>query len=217
MYCSSLPQNSTNLTGAKGMIHPDTEVRFIDEQKGNGLFATRFIPCGTITWSLDQLDREITQAEMDRYSPLYQEILLKYSFRDKKGNYIFCWDNGRFINHSFQANCCLTPYNFEIAVRDIKAGEEVTDDYGYLNIIEPFEAAAENGDRSVVYPDDLLRYADRWDSQLEAAFPLLLQVEQPLQKYIQTGTWETVMKILQGETRMASIKHCYFEPAVSGK
>lgn len=32
------------------MIHPDTELRFINPEIGYGVFATQFIPRGTITW-----------------------------------------------------------------------------------------------------------------------------------------------------------------------
>ncbi|MGB3222690.1 MAG: SET domain-containing protein [Desulforhopalus sp.] len=193
------------------MIHPDTEVRFIDNQKGKGLFAVRPIPCGTITWSLDPLDREIKPPELESYDPLYQEILLKYSFRNKRGNYIFCWDNCRYTNHSFNANCCLSPYDFQIAIKDIQAGEEVTDDYGYLNIIEPFEADAEGGDRTFVYPDDLLRFSDMWDAQLTAAFSRIMQVEQPLKKYLPPKTWETIQEIHQGKIKPLSIRTCYYK------
>lgn len=192
------------------MIHPDTEVRFIDDNKGYGLFAARFIACGTITWFFDALDREIQPAELAHYDPLYQEILLKYSFRNKRGNYIFCWDNCRYTNHSFKANCCLTPYEFEIAIRDIQPGEEITDDYGYLNIIEPFEADAEGGDRTVVYPDDLLHFAERWDAQLATAFPRVMQVAQPLQKYLPKKTWQTIQAIDQGKIKPLSISTCYY-------
>jgi hypothetical protein len=194
------------------MIHPDTEVRFINNDKGYGLFAVQFIARGTITWCLDALDREIQPAELAAYDTLYQEILLKYSFRNKRGNYIFCWDNCRYTNHSFMANCCLTPYEFQIAIRDIEPGEEITDDYGYLNIIEPFETAAEGGDRTIVYPDDLLRYAARWDKQLAAAFPGMMQVAQPLQKFLPEKTWQTIQAIHQGEIEPLSISTCYYRP-----
>ncbi len=192
------------------MIHPHTEVRYIDEEKGHGLFATRLIPCGTVTWVLDEIDREITPSEMERYDAKYQEILLTYSFRNNKGNYIFCWDNGRYINHSFNANCCLTPYNFEIAVRDIQAGEELTDDYGYLNIVEPFEACFEGGNRTVVYPDDLLRYGEIWDAKIKKTFPDLLQVAQPLWNYLPADTLCNVLAILEGKGKMLSITSCHY-------
>ncbi len=192
------------------MIHPNTEVRFIDANKGYGLFAARLIPCGTVTWIFDPLDREIQPEELAGYDVLYQEILLKYSFRNKKGNYIFCWDNCRYTNHSFKANCCLTPYEFQLAIRDIQPGEELTDDYGYLNIIEPFEADPEGGERTVVYPDDLLRFSEKWDNQLANAFPQMMQVEQPLKKYLPQKTWETIEAINSGRIKPLSIRSCYY-------
>lgn len=194
------------------MIHPNTEVRYINNEKGYGLFATREIPRGTITWTLDHLDRVITQEVMEQQDHRYREILMKYSFRNNRGDYIFCWDNGRFINHSFNSNCCLTPYNLEIAIRDIAEGEEITDDYGYLNIIEPFEANADGGDRSVVYPDDLLRYADIWDEKIKAAFPALYKVEQPLKVYIEPGISAILEDIKKNRCELLSISTCYFDP-----
>ena len=101
----------------------------------------------------------------------YQEIVDTYTYRNKNGNRVLLWDNGRFVNHSFNSNCLLTAYNnFEIAIRDIEVGEQLTDDYGYLNIIEPFSAADEGTERTVVYPDDNLRYHKIWDDQLLNVF-----------------------------------------------
>ena len=39
------------------MVHPDTELRFVSPAIGWGVFATRDIPTGTITWALDVLDQ----------------------------------------------------------------------------------------------------------------------------------------------------------------
>lgn len=193
------------------MIHPHTVVEYIDNEKGYGLVATRPIPRGTITWTLDHLDRVISPEEMARHDPRYLDILMKYSFRNNRGEYVFCWDNGRYINHSFNANCCLTPYNFELAIRDIAAGEELTDDYGYLNIIEPFEAAPEGGDRRVVYPDDLLRYAEVWDKKLAAAFPDMTLIEQPLHRFLEQDVLRILHDIREGRTEMLSIRACYYQ------
>jgi len=192
------------------MIHPDTEVRFINEEKGRGLVATAFIPKGTITWTLDPLDREIHPAELAAYDEKYQEILLTYSFRNNCGNYIFCWDNGRHINHSCHNNCCLTPYQLELAVRDILPGEELTDDYGYLNIIAPFTPAPEAEGRAVIYPDDLRRHWQKWDGQLAEAWPLIERVSQPLRPFILDETWLTLSSIAEKKRTADSILHCFY-------
>lgn len=192
------------------MIHPNTEVRLIDAEIGHGLFATSRIPCGTITWVLDPLDRVISPQKMREYDEKYQEILMTYSFRDQEGDFVFCWDNGRFINHSFKANCCATPYKFEVAIRDIEAGEEITNDYGTLNIIESFEPRDEGTDRKMVHPDDLVHYAALWDEKLQKSFAHLMQVEQPLQKYLENKVWVKVENVCLGREKLLSLRNNYY-------
>jgi hypothetical protein len=142
---------------------------------------------------------------------MYQEVMDKYTYRNPEGNYIFCWDNARFINHSANANCITTAYEFEIAIRDIQPGEELTDDYGYLNLEEPFEVMPEPGsNRNVVYPDDLLRYYPVWDEKLLSAFPHLLDVKQPLFHILDKSAQQKATSIAKGEKKMDSILNCYY-------
>ena len=195
------------------MIHPDTELRFINEQIGYGIVALKPIPRGTITWAIDKLDRRFTPTEVRSMDPLYQQVLDKYTYRNAEGNYILCWDNARFVNHSSHSNCITTAYEFEIAIRDIAAGEELTDDYGYLNLEEPFEVIPEPGsNRHVVYPDDLLRYYLQWDEALLKSFPHLVEVSQPLFQLLDPGVREKVKEIAQGKAKMDSILNCYYNP-----
>jgi len=193
------------------MIHPDTEIRFINEKIGYGVVATKLIPKGTITWALDKLDRIFTPAEIDSMAPTYRQIMDKYTYRNPAGNYVFCWDHARYINHSSNANCITTAYEFEIAIRDIQPGEELTDDYGYLNLEEPFEVVPEPGsNRTVVYPDDLIRYYAVWDEKLLAAFPELEKVDQPLFHLLDAATAQKARQIASGEIKMDSILNCYY-------
>ena len=195
------------------MIHPATELRFINNEIGYGVVATAFIPKGTIVWALDELDREFTLEEILDFDPIYQEVLWKYCFRDSTGNFVLCWDHERFINHSFRSNCLSTAYDFELAVRDIHPGEELTNDYGYLNLPKPFRAKDEGTRRKHVYPDDLLRYHPVWDKQLLAAFRYLTAVPQPLRALLSDSTWKMSCQIANGEVRMASILSIYFDGA----
>ncbi len=194
------------------MIHPDTEVKWINETIGYGVVATKFIPKGTITWVLDELDREFTPAQIEAFSPPYKEILDKYCYRNQLGNYVLCWDIARFVNHSFNSNCLSTAYDFEIAVRDIYPGEQLTDDYGYLNVDEPFEGLHEGTERTTVYPNDLLIYAPLWDAQIKDAFPLILQEEQPLKPILNRKKWNKVIRIINGKEKLRSIKSLHFDP-----
>lgn len=195
------------------MIHPSTELRFISKEIGYGVVATDFIPAGTITWVLDELDREFTQAQFDALDEIYQEILDTYTFRNNRGNLVLCWDNGRYVNHSFHSNCLTTAYDFEIAVRDIQPGEQITDDYGYLNITHPFRAAEEGSRRKVVYPNDLLKYSRVWDRKLAKAFRHIPSRPQALRTLITDETWDKVLKIVRKEQQMESIINCYYDPA----
>ena len=195
------------------MIHPDTELRFISKEIGYGVVATKLIKKGTITWVLDKLDRVFDQRTFNKYDSIYKEILDKYCYRDQNGKNILCWDIARYVNHSFNSSCVSTAYDFEIAVRDINPGEELTDDYGYLNVPEPFECIKEpESDRSIVYPDDLLHYHHIWDAKAKNSFESLNSVEQPLLKFLPKQKASKVKRIGQGEIQMESILKCYFNP-----
>ena len=193
------------------MIFPKTELKFISDEIGYGVVATEFIPKGTITWALDSLDREFTPAEVDSMSPMYQQILDFYTYRNGKGNHVLCWDLGRYVNHSFNSNCLTTAYDFEIAIRDIHPGEQLTDDYGYLNIAEPFEALDEGMDRKIVYPDDLTRHHAEWDEKLREVFHLIPTLMQPLREIVSDETWAKVKEVANGKSDMKSIYHCYYD------
>jgi len=193
------------------MIHPDTEVRFINDEIGYGVVAKKLIPKGTITWVQDDLDMVFSSKEVDKFSPVIQKMIDIYSFRNNKGESVLCWDIAKYINHSFDSNCLSTAYDFEIAIRDIHPGEQLTDDYGYLNIAEPFEACDEGTDRKVVYPDDLVRYHKVWDEKLTEAFPFVTKQNQPLKIYFSAEKWKLVEQIGVGKKKMDSILLCLYQ------
>jgi len=192
------------------MIHPETELRFISNEIGYGVVATGFIPAGTITWVLDKLDREFTPSEFHALEPIYQEFLDKYTFRNNRGNLVLCWDNGRYVNHSFNSNCLTTAYDFEVAIRDVHPGDQLTDDYGYLNVPQPFRGIDEGTRRKVVYPDDLLKYSKTWDKKLLKVFPYIVKIDQPLLSVIDDDIWAEIEAIARGEKEMASIVTNYY-------
>ncbi len=194
------------------MIHPHTKLKFINAEKGYGVVATKFIPTGTITWIFDPLDQVFTPRQVQELDPHFQGIIDFYSYRDNKGRFVLCWDHSRFVNHSFHSNCISTAYNFELAVRDIYPGEELTDDYGYLNPTEPFDCIPEEGtSRTQVLPDDLLNFHEQWDAQLINAFRQFNRVEQPFLPFIEKQYQEKVKLIANGRAKMDSILNCYSE------
>lgn len=192
------------------MIHPDTELRFISDAMGYGVFAKTHLPKGTITWVQDSFDREFTEYDLQQMDEFHRQLAETYCFRNGQGNYVLCWDHGRFVNHSFRSNCFTTPYNFEIAIRDIEAGEELTDDYGYLNISAPFRAADEGSRRKTVYPDDILTFHELWDKKLMKVMPNVTKVPQVMRHLIEDVLWEKIERIAGGQETMDSILRCYF-------
>lgn len=188
------------------MLHPKTELRFVSSEIGYGIFATEFIPQGTIMWVKDELDRIILKDDLAKLTPPNLENLLKYTYRNHEGNYIFCWDLTRYVNHSFEPNSMLTPLGFEIAITDIQIGDEITNDYGTLNIIEPFQCAKGPKDgREFVCPDDLSRFHQTWDKQVREAFQHISQVEQPLQRFLTPLQVDEISLITRGEATIPSV------------
>ncbi|SFB02532.1 MULTISPECIES: SET domain-containing protein [unclassified Bacillus (in: firmicutes)] len=194
------------------MIHPHTELRYINSEMGFGVFATKFIPKGTITWALDELDQVLESSEVKKLDKYREKIVNKYSYRNHDGKYILCWDLGRYVNHSFHANCMGTAYEFEVAIRDIHPGEQLTDDYGTLNIDVPFECMAEEGtDRKIVYPDDLLKYHEEWDQKVIKALKHFYDVEQPLLHLVLPEYMEKVKEAVKEQVLQDSIKSIYYD------
>jgi uncharacterized protein len=191
------------------MIHPNTQVQYIGEEIGHGVFAVSFIPKGTITWVPDLLDREFTPDEFTKMPSLLYEAALTYCYRNHKGNYILPWDHTRYVNHSSNPNTMITPYGFEIAIRDIMPNEQISNDYGTLNIIAPFEPCKEHGGRQFVCPDDLIRLYPIWDQQIKDALCQYKTVEQPLLSLLPTDTIGLVDAVNKGESEPISILVIY--------
>lgn len=193
------------------MMHPDTEVQFISEEIGYGVVAKKFIPKGTITWVQDELDQIYTPQQVEKMKDFSKQMIDKYTFRNNQGNFVLCWDISKYVNHSFRSNCFSTAYDFEIAVRDIHPGEELTDDYGYLNVTDAFKAKNEGTSRTTVYPDDLLNYHEEWDRILQETIPFLPRVEQPLMSLVSNKIQQELKMVLNGQKQMESILNVYYQ------
>lgn len=121
------------------MIHPCTELRFVGSDVGYGVFATSEIPRGTIVWALDPFDRPLERSVVEKLPPPLRAAVMRGSYVDPAGRLIFCWDHGRCVNHSCRPNCRELGTSFEIADRTIRAGEELTCDYGAIGVLIPFD------------------------------------------------------------------------------
>ncbi|WP_320005905.1 SET domain-containing protein [Maridesulfovibrio sp.] len=163
------------------MIHPDTTVRTVSHQLGNGVFATRDIPCGTVVVVRDEYDLCLPYGDFQKLPEMVRQKMETHVYHDKDGMLVLSWDHARFMNHSCSCNTMMTDYRLEIAVRDIYAGEQITTEYGLLNVQEPYDIHCGcDGCRKRLKPDDIDNYGKVWDEMIKAALLTIPDVPQPL-------------------------------------
>jgi hypothetical protein len=98
---------------------------------------------------------------------------------------VVCWDNARNVNHSCEPNMLAINWDVEIAVRDIRAGEEICCEYGAMELENELDCTCGVPScRNVVRNDDMVRLGAGRDRQVEEACRLILDVEQPLWPYL---------------------------------
>lgn len=189
------------------MIHPSTEVRYIGEHVGLGVFATQKIPKGTITYVWDPLEIEVGPADPRLDDPVTGKMIERYSYIDPGGTRIVSWDHAKYVNHSCQCNTMSTAYGFEVAVRDIDAGEEISDEYGMFNLTEPMDCrCASEACRTRVDAIDLELFHQRWDSQVHTALREALDVEQPLWHLVDPPTARAITRLARWNEGYRSVR-----------
>ncbi|PJZ71122.1 SET domain-containing protein-lysine N-methyltransferase [Leptospira perolatii] len=105
---------------------------------GLGLFAGRDIEEGELVWEFDPKTVWIlSKEEVEALPKRFIELIHTYSYLSN-GNWYFCVDNSRFMNHSDDPNTIevrasedidSNPMGKDRAIRRIKAGEELTCNY----------------------------------------------------------------------------------------
>lgn len=180
------------------MIHPDTELRPVSPTIGLGVFATRRLPRGTITWVGDALDRRMSAEAAAALPPLLAAQLERYTWRAADGDLVLAWDLARFVNHCCAPNCLTTRFGFEIAVRDIEAGDELSNDYADLGLAPDERFACACGHpacRGRVGPEDATPLRSRWARLVEAALAELPRVAQPLAPLLSREMAEALVRV----------------------
>jgi uncharacterized protein len=191
------------------MIHPHTELRFISDEVGHGVFATRPIPKGTIVWTICSLDQRVSPERRATLPESSRELLDLYAYLDSAGTFILCWDHGRYVNHSCEPAMMAIGQEHEIAVRDIAVGEELTCDYGTLNLLNPLVCSCgSSACRSTIGRDDLdtTDLATRIDLVVASAMGRAALVDQPLVAYMQRP--DVFRKMMDGSLAPPSVQLC---------
>lgn len=181
-------------------MHPQSTLTWIDPEIGFGVFATAFIPRGTLVWALDWFDVVLSPEQVDGLAePLHTQIE-RYSFVDGQGRYVLCWDFGRYLNHACNPASRSVGDNLEVAVRDIYPGDELTCDYGVCNMSTVLRCRCGTPNcRGEIHPDDAVRYAEIWDQETRQAWERALEIPQPLLPFIRAeGNDVALTKALSG-------------------
>jgi uncharacterized protein len=165
------------------MIHPATELRKVDDVVGYGVFATQPIPRGTIVSAVDEFDIVLPPAAVLALPPPLRAVMDRYAYEDSHGNHVLHWDFTRFINHSCDPTSRSVGATFDIAVRDIVPGEQLTCEYAALNLTETLSFTCHCGTakcRGRVGPSDVESFWKEWDCEVNQAFTCASRVAQPL-------------------------------------
>ena len=126
------------------MLMVKTFLKFSDIH-GVGCFTAEDIKAGDIVWKFDPvLDIELPESALKSLPPSVISFFQMYSYGQKNGNektYILCGDHARHMNHSSEPNLLESGDEnaYNIAARDIKAGEELTCNYNEFDTDAAFK------------------------------------------------------------------------------
>lgn len=107
---------------------------------GFGCFAAEPIKRGTPVWKFVQgFDLIYTEEQIAQFPIISQEFIKKYAYKSARNNgiWIMCGDDARFVNHesppTILSDFSKDPFEgVSLATRDLKIGDEITDDYNEL-------------------------------------------------------------------------------------
>jgi hypothetical protein len=188
------------------VIHPHTRLEFVSETIGYGIFATALIPAGTIVYVKDDLELEVTPRQYAGHSAEMRKVIDRYSYIDERGNRIVSWDLAKYVNHCCDCNTISTGYGFEMALRDIAPGEQLTDEYGIFNLDEQIELTCDRpGCRKRIGPGDFDRHYREWDDRIRPVIPQLFRVEQPLHALLSAQVRGDLLALKQDPARYKSV------------
>jgi SET domain-containing protein len=169
------------------VLHPDI-IKKKSSVTGYGLFANKDIPKGTVIWKYGNV-RVYTKEQYENFSDRYKKILLHFCYEGINDTLVYCTDNSKYFNHSCDPNTMSIDSEKDIAIKDIKVGEELTYDYGYwyVKFNKPFicKCCSENcrhiikrefANSSVI--SNLNNSANEaWKNSSNVKQPLLIEIE----------------------------------------
>ncbi len=190
------------------MILSHLRIQWISDTKGYGLFAAKKIPKGTMTFIQDPLDIVITPDQFKKQDSTIKNLVDRFSYEGPDGSRIISWDFGKYMNHCCFSNTLTTGYGFEIAIRDIEEGEEVTDDYRIFTtehqLFMNCEKSNCEGSLNIQNNEGLV---SRWDNDVENALKEFLNVRQELLHFMPPKSLKSIENYIKGKEKYLSVRH----------
>ena len=189
------------------MMHPNSTAGYINPDKGMGVVATAPIPVGTIVYVYDSMEIVIGPDDPRLKISLYSHLFEHYSFSDSHGNQVMCWDHGRYMNHCCYSNTLAMPNGCNIVVRDIAAGEEITEDYALWRIVKSMPLVCQHANcRKEVGLTDNAMIADDCDVLITQAIMQWRTVPQVMLPIIDEATITELDTFLHTGTGYKSVR-----------
>ncbi|HEY3486899.1 MAG TPA: SET domain-containing protein-lysine N-methyltransferase, partial [Gammaproteobacteria bacterium] len=164
------------------------------------------IPKGTIIYIQDPQETRLSPRQFNKLDYEQKSLVERYSYIDAQGHLVMSADHAKFMNHSCECNTIGTAYGFEIAIRNIAAGEELTAEYGVLNIQLEYEIGCDCANcRKILRITDIDQHYALWDQWITAVLPAIPRVPQPLWPRMDVATRNAVEACLSGRENYRSV------------
>lgn len=193
------------------MLLDSIRIKWISNEKGYGLFASEFIPKGTIVYVRDKLDIVIPSVDYEKEylnDIKYSSMTSKYYYETKYGEKIICWDLAKYMNHCCYSNTLSTGYEFEIAICDIMPGDEVTDDYRIFSTDHGLMEVRCEKDNCVILSDNKITksHITSWDNKIKEAIKYIFTNNQPLDPYLSKACRDSLINYQIDQSYYISIE-----------
>lgn len=200
------------------MIHPKTELKFISSEIGYGIFASEDLPAGTIVYVKDAMEISIEPIDYLQMKGLLKDNVDRFSYIDEYGNRIVSWDLAKYVNHCCDCNTISTGYGFEIAIKDIKKGDQITDEYGIFNLDQPMEVSCgKNCCRNILTNKDFENHYKEWDEKIKKVIQSVFKVDQALIDVIDEQTQLELEKVVLNLSNYRSVYSLRYQPELHNK
>ncbi len=159
---------------------------------GNGLFATQFVPKGTIVCFWCKKCGTYSKEDLAKLSKERLDFVIEHE--EKAGPGLLskaCDRRQQYINHSCDPKILETGWIGDIVIKDIKKGEEATEDYRIFYGKQYFKRYFKNGCKCgapncmkmrILTQPKTAKLRRHWKKEIDEAVRLIPYVKQPLKR-----------------------------------